>query len=130
MYPHYETGIFFPINRPYLSGMRKNQKYTQADMYKSIDLWKESGLSQQKYSKQNGIAYNTFKYWLKKYQGEKETLKPAMSNSFLPVKIKTAEDCQLQHTSKTITITYPNGIEVRCPSDISAIQLKTLLTRF
>ena len=109
--------------------MKKNQKYTQEEMYLAIELWKESGLSQQKYCRQNSIAYNTFKYWVKKYNGEKKPVKTDQVNAFLPVQVKTMADDHLsQHSNKEITITYPNGIEVKCPADIGTMQLKTLLT--
>jgi transposase-like protein len=109
--------------------MKNNQKYTQEEMYLAIELWKESGLPQQKYSRQNSIAYNTFKYWVRKYNREKQPVKPVQANTFLPVQVKTTTEAHLlHHTNKEITITYPNGIEVKCPVDIGTIQLKTLLT--
>jgi len=69
--------------------MKKNQKYTQEEMYLAIALRNESGLSQQKYCRQNGIAYNTFKYWVKKYNGEKKPVKPTQETTFLPVQYFT-----------------------------------------
>jgi hypothetical protein len=41
--------------------MKKNQKYTQEEMYLAIALRKESGLSQQKYCRQNGGYRNLLK---------------------------------------------------------------------
>lgn len=108
--------------------MRNNQKYSQEEMYLAIELWKESGLSQQRYCHQNSIALNTFRYWVKKYLKEKKTVKSTRVDSFLPIQVKhVPEDTYAQHT-KELTITYPNGIEVKCPVDISSVQLKTLLT--
>jgi transposase-like protein len=107
--------------------MKNNQKYTQEEMYLAIELWKESGLSQQKYCRGNGIVYNTFKYWVKKYNGKKKPTKPQVK-TFLPVQVKaTTEDTKLQQFDKEITITYPNGIELRCSADIGINQLKALL---
>ena len=109
--------------------MKKNQKYTPEEMYLAIELRNESGLSQQKYCRQNGIAYNTFKYWVKKYNGEKKPVKPTQVRTFLPVQVNTTTEAHLLgHSNNEITITYPNGIEIKCPVDISTIQLKTLLT--
>ena len=46
--------------------MRKNQKYSQEEMFLAIELWQESGLSQFKFCKREGIAKGTFQYWLRK----------------------------------------------------------------
>lgn len=110
--------------------MKKNRKYTKEEMYLAVELWKESGLSQQKYSLQNDIRYNTFKSWVKKYNRERKSHQPKGIQTFLPVQVKTptAEACLLEQPSKEITITYPSGVEVKCPIDISSVQLKTLLT--
>ena len=82
-----------------------------------------------KYCHQNGIAYTTFKHWVKKMNREKKTAISSQTNTFLPVQVKTTiEDHHAEPSNKVITITYPNGIEVKCPVDISTIQLKTLLT--
>lgn len=109
--------------------MKKNQKYTKEEMYLAVGLWKESGLSQRKYSLQNDIRYNTFKSWVKKYNGEKKSEKARQATTFLPVQVKaTPLDQPIERLNKEITITYPSGIEVKCPVDISVVQLKTLLT--
>jgi transposase-like protein len=109
--------------------MRKNQKYTKEEMYMGIELWKESGISQKNYCKQNSLSFNTFKYWLNKYAHENPAAKPAVTNRFLPVQVTTIkEGNHISHTPKEISIYYPGGIEVRCPSDIGVLQLKTLLS--
>lgn len=110
--------------------MKKNRKYTKEEMYLAVELWKESELSQQKYSLQNGIRYNTFKSWIKKYNNEQKLKKPKGVHTFLPVQVKTptTEARLLEQSPKEITIIYPSGIEVKCPTDISSVQLKTLLS--
>jgi hypothetical protein len=107
--------------------MKKNQKNTQEEMYLAIELWKESGLSQKNYCSENGIVYNTFKYWVKKYNGKKKPVKPQVK-TFLPIQVNTTPEAYLLgHSNNEITITYPNGIEIKCPVDISTLHLKTLL---
>ena len=109
--------------------MKKNQKHTQEEMYLAIELWNESGLSQQKYCRQNDIVYNTFKYWVKKYNGERKPPMPTQVKTFLPVQVNTPpETHHCGGTNHEITIRYPNGIEVKCPADIHSAQLRTLLT--
>lgn len=109
--------------------MKKNQKNTQEEMYLAIELWNESGLSQQKYCLENGIVYNTFKYWVKKYNVEREPSKPTRLKTFLPVQVNTSPEAHhFGHTNDEITIRYPNGIELKCPAHINSDQLRNLLT--
>ena len=109
--------------------MRKNQKYTQEEMYMAIELWKESGLSQKKYCNQNQLSFSTFKYWQKKYQkdtGKQHTT--ISSRSFIPVHIPQGISTTLPETDTgTISITYPNGIIVNCPANTSIEQLRGLI---
>ena len=108
--------------------MRKNQKYTQDEMYLAIDLWKEGGLTQKKYCSQNHISFNTFKYWLKKYQKDKIDQKLKSSHSFIPVHMPHAIEAALPLIEpECITVTYPNGTKVNCPVSISIEQLRTLI---
>jgi transposase-like protein len=108
--------------------MRKNQKYTQEEMYIAIELWKESGLSQKKYCKQNHLSLSTFRYWQKKYQKDKSGNDHNTVQSFIPVHIPQSIDTSIQVVNpEYITITYPNGIKVNCPVSIHIEQLHTLI---
>jgi hypothetical protein len=105
--------------------MRKNQKYTQEEMYLAIDIWKESGLSMKKFCKQENLAEGTFKYWQLKYNKTHKQSKPA-STPFIPIDVSSQINSSIA-TNGTITIAYPNGIEVICPMGIGLEQLKTLI---
>jgi hypothetical protein len=105
--------------------MRKNQKYTQEEMYENIKRWQTSGLSQKEFSKQEGYPLTTFSYWLIKY-GKQKKGQEAKTKPFLPVEIilpseTTSYECNI------ITIIYPNGIRVTCPITIEKEYLRTLI---
>ena len=108
--------------------MRKNQKYTQEQMYQAIGQCQRDGLSHMHYCKQSGLPYQTFKYWQKKYKREKGMQKP-VAPTFLPVKVAPSlQISQFDIESGHITISYPNGIQVSCPVSVPATYIKTLLT--
>jgi len=70
--------------------MRKNQKYSEEEMFKAIELWNESGLSQVKFCTYEKLSVKSFCYWLRKYKKGKGH--PAVSGSelhqkFIPVKV-------------------------------------------
>lgn len=108
--------------------MRKNQKYTKEEMYLAIEIWQESGLSQYKYCKQEGMSRNTFKYWLNKYRNETGKSFPT-TNSFIPVHLSQPKDRTVGYNKqREITITYPNGTEVNCPVDAPVQLIKALIS--
>jgi len=111
--------------------MKKNQKYTQEEMYMAIELWKESGLSQNQFCKQEKIAHSTFKYWHKKYKGEnpnKRRSKSPANNSFIPVRVTKQDEIITKPViDDKIIITHPNGIEISCPVTIDQDKLKSLI---
>lgn len=106
--------------------MQKNQKYTQEEMYLAIELWKESGLSQNQFCNKENISLHTFKYWYKKYRKEKTNPQSKPSQNFIPVQVK-ALNAPIIEEQQDITIIYPNGIELQCPLNIPPSLLKTLL---
>ena len=108
--------------------MKKNQKYTQKQMYTAIESWKASELSQARFSKENGFSRDTFKYWLKKYRIEKGIGNTLLPGPFIPVEINSlSSPACLTNQEREITITYPNGIKVTCPSTIGIDQLRELI---
>ena len=109
--------------------MKNNQKHTREEMFRKVDEFVASGLSQPQYCKQEGFPLTTFSHWLQKYRKEKGITTTASPGPFIPVDVISS----LAHAGSTthvpeITITYPTGIKVTCPVDIGTIQLKTLLT--
>jgi transposase len=111
--------------------MKKDQKYSQEEMYLAVELWEGSGLSQAMYSKQAGLSRSVFKYWLKKYRGEKERSKKVASKlpeTFIPIKLFSNPEEQLEKIeSSNIEILYANGVKVNCPLSMDVVDLQTLI---
>jgi hypothetical protein len=108
--------------------MRKNQKYTQEDMYHAIGQLKESGQSHSEYCSQNKMSYHTFKYWLKKYKKGENYPTPQLPGTFIPLQAVGPKAAGIP-TSLTgeIIITYPTGVQVICPPSVGVGQLKALI---
>lgn len=109
--------------------MRKNQKYSKEEMYLAIEMWRERGLSQSRFCSVEKLSVKTFAYWLRKYKQEKGF--PAKKDygvpkTFIPVEIPGAIN-NLVPGSGHIGVTFPNGVEVKCPVGIDIRQLKTLI---
>jgi len=98
-------------------------------MFLSIELWKESGLSQSKFCIQEKISLQTFGYWYRKYKREKVLL-PNLglkeSETFIPVALPNTVHSTAV-TPGAIKVSFPNGVQVNCPAGIDIQQLKTLI---
>ena len=95
------------------------------EMYELIDQWQCSGLSQTAFCKQAGIARTTLRNWLHKRQQEDGLVSPdpgdvTTSASFVPIEVSS-------ETVGQLTITYPNGVQLSCPTGIGPDQLRGLV---
>ncbi|HRZ98849.1 MAG TPA: transposase [Paludibacter sp.] len=71
--------------------------YTTEEKRDLVERWKQSGLSMMAFSKQHGINYHTFVWWIKpKKNKAKSKVKPAVSTAgFSEIKMTTNRDAQL-----------------------------------
>jgi hypothetical protein len=109
--------------------MEKNQKYTREIMFKIIEQWKASGLSQLLFYKREKISKSTFGYWYKKYKQEKGLLPKSpkkVHHTFIPVEIPTPVN-DVNVDLARIEISFPNGVQLNCPASIDMGQLKTVI---
>lgn len=102
--------------------MRKNQRYSQDQMYSLIRKWESSGISQIKFIEKHQISKSTFGYWRKKYL--QNCNNSEQSSKMIPVNILSPETEQ-QATS--FEIIYPNGVRIVCPSEIEISRVKDLI---
>lgn len=105
--------------------MRKNQKYTQTEMFSAIERCRKEKIQYSKFCKESGIPYASLKYWIDKYNLEQiKRNKPEAS--FVPVRVP---DVPSGHTEspENIMIAYPNGIKVSCPVSVTPVLLRTFL---
>ena len=68
--------------------MGKNQRHSKEEMFLSIELWQDSGMSQKAFCDKEELSLPTFGYWLRKYKKEKESAtEPNKAESFIPLKV-------------------------------------------
>jgi transposase-like protein len=103
--------------------MRKNQKYSQEEMFSAIENCQRDGISTKEYCREKQIPYPSFQYWLRKYRKELINQNPKPTEGFLPVRI---EDTPISGSNQ-LTIQYPNGIQVRCPLNTPVHLLQSLI---
>lgn len=108
--------------------MQENKKYSKEEMYLAIELWQESGLSQQQFCIRERLSVKTFGYWLKKYREEQTGTYPVAGKKDAFIAVKVSEDVRLSDGGAgQIEISYPNGVHVSCPVTADKQLLKTLV---
>ncbi|TPN85779.1 IS66 family insertion sequence element accessory protein TnpA [Aquimarina algicola] len=110
--------------------MQKEDTKRKREMYTILRNWKKSSLSLKNFGEAQGITYGVMKYWHRKFRAEFPDLKQKgtkSDSSFIPVEVSKPISI-----SKTVflEIHYPNGVLLKCPSDISNKELKNLITLF
>ncbi len=91
-----------------------DRKELREEMFKAIEAWQSSGLSQKDYSAQIGIKQSKFQYWLKQYREQQD-----FQDSF--VEIPAAY-------SQPIIIRYPDGVEISLPLQTPLRFIKELIS--
>jgi hypothetical protein len=101
--------------------MRNNPEVRQ-QMLDLVDRWKQSGLSQSAFCKNESITFHKFYYWYRRFR-QQETPLPALDTSgFLKLKI------QEPVAASSIEIHFPQGARLFFHAPVSADYLKTLLS--
>ena len=111
--------------------MKRFQKYSCEERDLSIELWRESGLSQTAFCKREGIARSTFQHWMKRSQEDKVNRPKKVKNQgkFIPLKIKSSTSSTLPVlSSDIIELTYPNGVCLKLKSNLSLDQLRQYIS--
>ena len=98
-------------------------------MFAHIEACKNGNKPQKDYCKQQGIAYSTFQYWVKKYRkevSEKEVID--RPTGFIPVKVQSEPEVLPRGSAvNQLHFLYPNGIQVLCSESVNPDVLKTLI---
>lgn len=45
----------------------------QEEMFALIETWRSSGMSKKSFAREHGIGWTSFRYWVQKYQEQRET---------------------------------------------------------
>jgi len=66
------------------------QSTTKRDkMFSLIEEWKNSGKTQKQFSREQGIKYSKFLYWVKKYR---KLSTDSQNNGFLPLEVVASDE--------------------------------------
>ena len=90
-------------------------------MFKFIEEWQQSKLTQKEYCGQQSIKYHVFHYWYKCYR-QQQPGAVGKSSSF--VKLQIAK----QVTGSAIEILFPGGIRLFFHEPVSSNYLKALIS--
>lgn len=109
----------------------RSSKISQEERLLAISMWRESGLSQGAFCKQEGISRSTFQHWRRRldptYVKMTDTKFQRMKviPDFIPVKILA----KAQNISEVVTleIHYPNGVKIVCRENLESSRLQTLI---
>ena len=97
-------------------------KQTHEDMFRMIDLWKQSGLAQKVYCEQNNIRYHVFHYWYKRFRNQGGAVE---YGTFVPLNVKTST---FPVTNSAIEILLPDGKRIFFHQPVGPDYLKTLIS--
>lgn len=103
----------------------------RAEALSVIDLWRESGLSQNAFCRKEGIHRSTFQHWRRRYddsynyKGKNKTYSTHKSKeSFITVKV----DSPVLENTYDLEIIYTNDVRIKCPSGIGVKELQKLIS--
>ncbi len=107
--------------------MKKRGRYTRTEIVKLLIRWKRSGLTKQEFCRTEKIAHSTFANWFKKYRQEVyQSIEEDPLPAFIPLKIESPTR-SLKPGYSLVEIIFPNGVQLRCTSDVDFDDLKRLI---
>ena len=107
--------------------MKKRGRFTRTEILKLLTHWKRSGITKRQFCRNENIAHSTFANWYKKYRQDID--QPTESDplpAFIPIKLDNHPPPGKSAYSP-IEVSFPNGVQLRCTSDIDFNDLKLLI---
>ncbi|MDP4188881.1 MAG: hypothetical protein Q8905_12590 [Bacteroidota bacterium] len=98
-----------------------SQPEVREHMFKLIEQWQQSSLTQNVFCQQQSIKYHVFHYWYKRYRGQHAG---RQSNATSFVKLQVAKPA----FSGSVEIYYPGGIRLVFHEPVSSSYLKSLIS--
>ena len=114
--------------------MNKMDTTKQEEALIAIELWRESGLSQNEFCRRESIHRSTFQHWRRRYDADydykgknKKTSKPT-GDSFISLEMKsvTAFDPK-DMNNEDLEIIYKNDVRIKCSLSIPLSVLQKLI---
>ena len=103
------------------SRTRKVQK-----MFRVVERFRDSGLTQKSFCKTEGVALSTLQYWISRYKKQKPRNQPSGSGcGELFVELKPQSS--MPSFSNTIVVSYPSGVKLTLHKDVDVTFLKELI---
>ncbi|HTK20280.1 MAG TPA: hypothetical protein VL442_12220 [Mucilaginibacter sp.] len=99
----------------------RNPPEVREQMFKLIEQWQQSGVTQNAFCQQQSIRYHVFHYWYKRYRGQHGG---PQSNAASFVKLQVAKPV----FSGSVEIYYPGGIRLVFHEPVSSNYLKALIS--
>ena len=93
-------------------------------MYELVEQWRSSGQSQTCWCRSHGIARSTFGRWRQKYDQDHGQEVSSQEESFSSAGFVSIE---VPGSAPCFQLTYPNGVQLQCPSSTSLAQLRALI---
>lgn len=115
----------------YFSRM-KNSDTIRSQMYSYLEKWRATDLDMKTFCKQHNISYYSFKHWKYRQRDEKlakgigpgENRNNEEKGKFLPMQIEAPQ------TIPGYVISFPNGVQLNCPSNMEVDDLSKLIKSF
>ncbi len=98
----------------------RNNLETRQQMFETIELWKQSGLSQRAFCEQQFLKVHTFYYWYKRHKQENNN--DNSQSAFLKLQI-----AKLMAAS-SVEIHFPGGIRLVFHEPVSSSYVKSLIS--
>lgn len=108
--------------------MKKYTRYPKSKILDFLRKFKLGVLSKRQFCREENLVPSTFDNWKKKYSHELQS--GGMMNdkpAFIPIQLKDKASQKPVHAASPIEISFPNGIQLRCTSDINFDELKKLI---
>ena len=99
----------------------RNQPEVREQMFRLIEQWQQSGLTQNLFCEQQPIKYHVFHYWYKRYR---EQHADPQSNVGSFVKLQIAKSS----SAGGVEINFPGGIRLIFHEPVSSSYLKSLVS--
>ena len=99
-------------------------------MFQVIEKWKQSGLTQMEYCKDQGIRYHIFHYWYKVYRDEQQAAVQPVS-PFVQLQVQQETPIPLPApaipTATNVELLLPDGKRLLFHGSVEASFLRSLL---
>ena len=99
----------------------RSQPEVREQMFKLMEQWQQSDLTQKAFCQQQSIRYHVFHYWYKRYREQHAESK---NNGSSFVKLQIAKPA----SAGSIEINYPGGIRIIFHEPVSSSYLKALIS--